>query len=180
MDAAGSVTVRHGGVGFGYKGESCMRKIAAFTLKTTGELCVKCGQAMQAGEEVCWLRDPDRKGHYHQQCSALPTQERLTLVRVEDANTREGFKYTRVQDLRSPALLPQHPVEKRLAAPAPRVPNADGVLVNEETLSKLIAEAVAKMPRIIVNVIVPKPGDEAAALELLSKELFMRSEVKAI
>ena len=70
--------------------------------------------------------------------------------------------------------------------PAPQV-NADGILLNAlaqallPKLSAQIAEAVAKgQPRIVVNVYVPKPGDEAKALDLLSKELFLLNSVQSL
>ena len=157
------------------------RRINAFTSKLH-DTCVKCSKSITPGQEVGWLRDANRKGHFHSECASLTTIEALALVRVQDQGTREGYRYVRVKDLGGvQALLPEHPVATRLAAPAPaRSPNADGILVTEEKLADLIAQAVAKMPRIVVQVFVPKPGDEKAALELLSKELFMRSEVQSI
>jgi hypothetical protein len=156
------------------------RKINCFTAKLH-DVCVRCANPITPGQEVGWLRDANRKGHFHAECAALPTIETLALVRVQDDTAREGYRYVRVRDLKAPALLPEHPVAVRLAAPAPaRVPDADGIMVNGQTLATLIAAAIAKMPRIIVNVIVPKLGDEKAALELLSRELFMRSEVHTL
>ena len=176
-----------------------MRKIASFTAKER-DTCVKCRNPIEPGQEIGWLRDANRKGYFHEQCSSLPTVEGLALVRVDDPSTREGFRYTRVQDLGGvQALLPEHPVAARLAVPmlmpmmhssgadAPlpgpwkvKEANADGIIVNRETLAQLIAEAVAKLPRITVNVIVSPEQDPEAALEMLSKELFNRTGVNPI
>lgn len=77
----------------------------------------------------------------------------------------------------------------------PRVPegnerpqlNADGILLNAlatallPKLGQLVSEAIAKHePRIVVNVYVPKSGDEVKALDLLSKELFLLDKVQTI
>lgn len=156
-----------------------MRKIANFVAKTP-DTCVKCAKSIEPGQEIGWLRDADRKGYFHVDCASLPTVEALTLVRTEDQSAREGYRYVRVQDLGSAkALLPEHPVATRLARPV-RVPNADGILVNKETLAQLIAEAVAKLPRIQVTINVSPEQDPEAALELLSHELFTRKGVHAI
>lgn len=173
-----------------------MRKICAFTAKTPDH-CVKCAQPIVPGQEIGWLRDADRKGYFHVECASLPTQEALTLVRVDDPKAREGYRYVRVQDLKGhAALLPEHPVEKRLTLreamqeagadlplPGPwkvREPNADGIMVTKETLASLVAQAVAQLPRIQVTIVVHAEEDAEPALELLSKELFARKGVMTI
>jgi hypothetical protein len=76
-----------------------LRKINKFTAKEP-DTCVKCGKAIVPGQEIGWLRDADRKGHFHVDCASLPTLEALTQVRVQDRSTREGYRYVRVKDLR--------------------------------------------------------------------------------
>ena len=153
-----------------------MRKINNFTAKDP-DTCVKCGKAIVPGQEIGWLRDADRKGHFHVDCASLPTLEALTLVRVQDTSTREGYRYVRVKDLKGPVLLPEHPVAAKLGATA----NADGIFITEARLSERIAEAVQKAgPRIIVTVVAPEESKAHEAIALLSHELFVREGVKTI
>jgi hypothetical protein len=174
----------------------------SFTAKTV-DLCVKCSKDILPGQDIGWLRDANRKGYFHLPCAPLPTIESLALVRVQDQTVREGFRYVRVKDLTTPALLPEHPVAKRRAVPKvqPPVltdeqwkvlreplpgpwevkkPNEDGILVNKTTLTQMIAAAVAQLPRIVVNITVAQEQDAEAALEMLSKELFVRKGVQTI
>lgn len=167
-----------------------MRKINAFTAKES-DVCVKCCKDIVPGQEIGWLRHADRKGYFHIQCQALPTQEALTLVRVEDPTVREGYRYVRVQDLAGPALLPEHPVAVRLFTPEVRTVleaplpgtwkvNSDGIMVTQETLNQLVAKAVAQLPRIQVTIVVRDEADAEPALEMLSRELFARTGVQRI
>ena len=116
-----------------------MRQINNFTAKEP-DTCVKCGKAIAPGQEIGWLRHAGRKGHFHVDCASLPTLEALTLVRVQDTSTRQGYRYVRVKDLKGPVLLPEHPLAAKLGATA----NADGIFITEARLSELIAEAVQK------------------------------------
>jgi hypothetical protein len=156
-----------------------MRKIASYTAKVA-DICVKCCKPIEPGQGIGWLRDADRKGYFHEECASLPTQEALTMVRVQDQEARAGYRYVRVQDLGgAQALLPEHPVATRLATPV-KVPNADGILINQTTLNEMVAQAVAQLPRISVTVVVRDKADVEAALQLLTTELFARTGVQRI
>lgn len=142
------------------------------------DLCCKCGKDIPAGTHVSWLRDPGRKGYFHPDCVQLPTQRELTMVRVEDSEAKAGFRYVRVRDQRQKAVPP--------VAPALAKPDKDGVLgalvaAMEPHINARIAEALAKhKPGIVVNVFVPKSGDEAEALALLGQELFALQSVRTL
>jgi hypothetical protein len=141
------------------------------------DTCVKCGNEIRPKQEVGWLRDADRKGHFHVQCQHMPTIEGLALVRVPNPARREGYEYMRVKDLKGPVLLPEHPVAAKLGNKA----NINGVFITEARLSELITEAVQKAgPRIIVTVVAPEEQKAREAIALLSHELFVREETKII
>jgi hypothetical protein len=67
-----------------------LRKINNFTAKDP-DTCAKCGKAIVPGQEIGWLRDANRMGHFHVDCTSRPTLEALTVVRVQDTSTREGL-----------------------------------------------------------------------------------------
>lgn len=169
-----------------------MKKIAPFTLKEP-DICVKCGNDMPVGTEATWLREPERKGYYHPACEAKPTIEALTRIKVVAADSPLGYCWMRQREIPTDArlgettpatrLVPSHnPTPKPVAVEPTSQIGPDGILI--DTLAKLLlpklTEAFNNHPRIVVNVYVPKAGDEVKALDLLSKELFLLDKVQSI
>jgi len=152
----------------------------SFTVREP-DICVKCAQPIAVGQEICWLREADRKGYYHANavCIEKPIIMALTRVRHEDASSPFGYAWVREKDLPMQPVVntsPAKTVEPAVSESAPVI-NADGIIVNAvakallPALGKMIAEM--KGPRIVCNVYVAKAGEETKALDLLSKELFL-------
>jgi hypothetical protein len=170
------------------------RKQRAFTAQES-DVCCKCGNDIEIGQEISWLREPERKGNFHVACAALPTQEALTKVRVQAHDSPLGYVWLRVNAIPAGSKLGETTPATRLvptqAVPisSTTVPNVstDGVLLNAiatallPALGKMVSEAIAQgEPRITVNVYCPKPGDATKALDILGKQLFLLDSVREI
>jgi hypothetical protein len=145
-------------------------------------------------------------GYIWMRVNAIPAQSllgettpatRLIPTEVTDGNTTEHVAPESTD--RVPAMASQESIrslfnDPRITAPLPSpwevktpAPSADSILVNAiatallPALGKMVSEAVANgQPRIVVNVYVPKKGDEVKALDILGKELFLLESVQSI